>query len=253
MTYHSVPLPRLFIDHPLHSDDTFLLPSDAVRHAHVLRLQNNDTLLLFNGKGGQYRATLLEISKHSMLARIDAFDAIEREPSYRVTLAQGIASGAKMDWLIEKSVELGATGFVPLAATRSVVRLTDERAEKRIAHWQGVIRAACEQCGRNQVPAVTPVQSVPAWLKTLSTTPVPDEWRLMLDPRADATFAALPVIPPSQAVTVLIGPEGGFAPAEEEAARAYQFMPLRLGTRVLRTETAGIAILAALAARWGDL
>ncbi|MBN3792072.1 16S rRNA (uracil(1498)-N(3))-methyltransferase, partial [Burkholderia sp. Ac-20353] len=157
-------VPRFFVDAALRADAMLTLPADVARHAQVLRLQPGDTLALFDGTGGQYRAQLVEIDKRSAIARLDAFEPTEAEPPYRVTLAQGIAGGDKMDWVIEKAVELGAAAIAPLSTSRGVVRLSGERAEKRVAHWRGIVRAACEQCGRNRVPDVAPVRGVDAWL-----------------------------------------------------------------------------------------
>lgn len=241
-------VPRFFVDAALRADATLTLPADVARHAQVLRLQPGDVLALFDGTGGQYRARLVEIDKRSALAQIDAFEPAEAEPPYRVTLAQGIAGGDKMDWVIEKAVELGVAAVVPLSTARGVVKLAGERADKRVAHWRGVVRASCEQCGRNRVPDVAPVIGFNAWLDAL---PADGELRLLLSPRASIPFASLPDAPPAAAVTLLIGPEGGLSPDEEIAARARGFTALSLGPRVLRTETAGAAVLAALAARWG--
>ncbi|MBC8730326.1 16S rRNA (uracil(1498)-N(3))-methyltransferase [Paraburkholderia sp. UCT2] len=244
-------MPRFFVDIPLYADDVIALPDDVVRHLAVLRLQPGDSLALFNGQGGEYGAELVEVERRAARVKIGEFRAIEVEPPYRLTLAQGIAGGDKMDWLIEKAVELGASGFVPLATARSVVRLTGERAQRRQQHWQGVVRASCEQCGRNRVPDVMPVCEIGAWLDTLSREPAPDELRLLLSPRASIGFAALPDAPPPGGVTLLIGPEGGLCADEEVAAGEQGFTAIGLGPRVLRTETAGIAVLAGLAARWG--
>ncbi|WP_179404811.1 16S rRNA (uracil(1498)-N(3))-methyltransferase [Burkholderia guangdongensis] len=244
-------VPRFFVDAALRAGDVLALPPDVARHAHVLRLQPGDALALFDGSGGQYRAELVEIDKRAALARLDAFEPADAEPPYRVTLAQGIAGGDKMDWVIEKAVELGAAAIMPLSTARGVVRLSGERAEKRVAHWRGIVRASCEQCGRNRVPDVAPVQGYDAWLATLPDAPADGELRLLLSPRASIPFAALPAAPPAAPVTLLIGPEGGLAPAEENAARERGFTAVSLGPRVLRTETAGAAVLAALAARWG--
>ncbi|MBB5500118.1 16S rRNA (uracil(1498)-N(3))-methyltransferase [Paraburkholderia sp. MM5384-R2] len=244
-------MPRFFVDMPLYADDVIALPDDVVRHVAVLRLQPGDSLALFNGQGGEYAAELVEVERRAARVKIGEFRAIEVEPPYRLTLAQGIAGGDKMDWLIEKAVELGASGFVPLATARSIVRLTGERAQRRQQHWQGVVRASCEQCGRNRVPDVMPVCEIGAWLDTLSREPAPDELRLLLSPRASIGFAALPDAPPPGGVTLLIGPEGGLCADEEAAAGEQGFTAIGLGPRVLRTETAGIAVLAGLAARWG--
>jgi 16S rRNA (uracil1498-N3)-methyltransferase len=244
-------MPRFFLDATLCDGDVLQLPDDVTRHIQVLRLQPGDPLVLFNGKGGQFSAQLAELDKRTASVRVGEFSAQEAEPPYQLTLAQGIAGGDKMDWLIEKSVELGASGFVPLATQRSVVRLSGERAQRRQAHWQGIVRASCEQCGRNRVPKVEPVQEFGRWLETLPQGPAEGEQRLLLSPRATTNFAALPAESPRGHVIVLIGPEGGLSGDEEEAALDQGFTALGLGPRVLRTETAGMALLAALAARWG--
>ncbi|TKC90984.1 16S rRNA (uracil(1498)-N(3))-methyltransferase [Trinickia terrae] len=244
-------MPRFFLDSTYAAGDVITLPDDVARHVQVLRLQAGDALVVFNGRGGQNEARLVEIGKRRALVEVGEFADIEAEPPYRIRLAQGIAGGDKMDWLIEKAVELGVSGFVPLAAARSVVRLTGERAERRHAHWQGIVQASCEQCGRNRLPEVAAPVDLDAWLSAMPPAPRDGELRLMLSPRASVPFAKLPAEAPLGNVTLLIGPEGGLTPAEEDAALAQGFAPLGLGPRVLRTETAGIAVLAALAARWG--
>lgn len=243
-------MPRFFVDRPLAAGTTLPLPDDVVRHVHVLRLQSGDSVTLFDGAGGEYAAELVEIGKRAALARIDRHDDREAEPPYRVTLAQGVAGGDKMDWLIEKAVELGVAGVVPLTAERGVVRLAGDRALRRQAHWQALARAACEQCGRNRIPEVAPPRDLDAWLGQIPPA-VDGEVRLLLSPRAEVSFASLPQTPPAAPVTLLIGPEAGFSPAEEKFILLTGFSMLALGPRVLRTETAGIAVLAALAARWG--
>jgi 16S rRNA (uracil1498-N3)-methyltransferase len=251
MTAGPAHAPRFFVAAELSSGLMLELPAEVARHVQVLRLAAGDALTLFNGAGGEYRASLVEIGKRSAIAQLGPFEARDAETPYRVTLAQGIAGGDKMDWLIEKAVELGIAAVAPLGTARSVVRLSGERAEKRLAHWQGIVHAACEQCGRNRVPGVAPVRELHAWLDTFDATPAPDELRLLLSPRASIAFGSLPAAAPSGNVTLLIGPEGGLSPDEEAAARARGFTALHLGARILRTETAGIAVLAALAARWG--
>ncbi|KQR83813.1 16S rRNA methyltransferase [Burkholderia sp. Leaf177] len=243
-------MPRFFVSGPLVAGEITPLPDDIVRHVHVLRLQTNDAITLFDGNGGEYSARLLEIGKRAATAHIDAFSERDAEPPYRVTLAQGVAGGDKMDWLIEKAVELGVASVIPLTAERGVVRLSGERAIRRQTHWQALARAACEQCGRNRVPEIAPVLDIDKWLDNLP--PAQDgELRLLLSPRAELGFASLPATPPAAPVTFAIGPEAGFSPAEEAAISDAGFVTLGLGPRVLRTETAGIAVLAALAARWG--
>jgi 16S rRNA (uracil1498-N3)-methyltransferase len=244
-------MPRFFVDHSFRSGDLLSLPDDVTRHVHVLRLQPGDTIVMFNGQGGEYSAELVEVERREARVKIGDFRATEVEPPYRLTLAQGIAGGDKMDWLIEKAVELGASAFVPLTTTRSVVRLAGDRAVRRHAHWQGIVRASCEQCGRNRLPDVAPAREIGTWLTGLSKEPAEGELRILLSPRATYHFNALPAQPPTGPVTVLVGPEGGFSAAEEAAAAHHGFAPVGLGPRVLRTETAGIAVLSALAARWG--
>ncbi|WP_323071511.1 16S rRNA (uracil(1498)-N(3))-methyltransferase [Mycetohabitans endofungorum] len=243
--------PRFFVPMPLHSGHSTPLPDDVVRHMHVLRLQAGDKAILFNGEGGQFEAELLQLDKRSATVQVGRFDAREVEPPYRVVLAQGIAGGDKMDWLLEKAVELGVAGVIPLMTARSVVRLTGERAARRHAHWQALVRAACEQCGRNRLPDVAPLTDVMTWLESCAAPPRDNALRLLLSPRAERPFATLPDTAPAAPVIVMIGPEGGLSATEEAAAISHGFMPLGLGPRVLRTETAGIAVLAALAARWG--
>ena len=244
-------MPRFFVGSSLQSDDVFTLPDEVTRHVQVLRLHPGDTIVLFNGQGGEYSAEIVEMERRETRVRVGTHQDIEAEPPYRLTLAQGIAGSDKMDWLIEKSVELGATRFVPLTTTRSVVRLSGERAVRRLAHWQRIVQSSCEQCGRNRMPEVAPASEIAAWLGSMPKRPGEGELRVLLSPRADVSFAALPVEPPSGEVTVLIGPEGGLSPEEEAAALDQGFIAVGLGPRVLRTETAGIAVLAALAARWG--
>lgn len=244
-------MPRFFVGSPLKSDDIIQLPDDVTRHVHVLRLQVGDSIVLFNGEGGEFSADLVEIERRSVSARVREFHDINVEAPYHLTLAQGIAGGDKMDWLLEKAVELGVSGFAPLTTTRSVVRLSRERAERRHAHWQGIVRSSCEQCGRNSLPEVAPVSEFGAWLDTLPREARQGDMRLLLSVRADINFTSLPVTPPHGRITLLIGPEGGLSASEEAAAIAQGFVSVGLGPRVMRTETAGIAMLAALAGRWG--
>ena len=244
-------MPRFFVDMPLSTGELLALPEDVARHIQVLRMQPGDALTLFNGQGGQYEARLAELGRRSAIVEISTFAALEAEPPYRITLAQGIAGGDKMDWLIEKAIELGVSRIVPMATTRAVVRLAGERAARRQAHWQALVAAACEQCGRNRVPEVEPPRELSAWLDALPAALDDGELRLMFSPRGAQPFDALPKQAPRATVTLLIGPEGGLAPEEEATATARGFTPIALGPRVLRTETAGMAVLAALAARWG--
>jgi 16S rRNA (uracil1498-N3)-methyltransferase len=213
-----------------------------------VRQQSGDELVLFNGEGGQARARLVEIGKRRATAEILALEAVDVELPFRVTLAQGLPEGSKMDWIVEKAVELGVSAIQPLAAQRSVVRLSGERADKRLAHWQAVVVSASEQCGRNRLADVAPVQDFQRWLAAPSTGT-----RILLSPRADASLAQWTTQTPAHDVTLLVGPEGGLTDQEEDAARAAGALALSMGPRVLRTETAGLAALAILAAGWGGI
>ncbi|MCY0388884.1 16S rRNA (uracil(1498)-N(3))-methyltransferase [Robbsia sp. Bb-Pol-6] len=264
-------MPRFFIDSPLRRGASLALPDTVVRHLQVLRLKPGDALTLFNGVDAAHAATLADLGKkHAMATLGDALPSSGTEPPYRIELAQGVASNEKMDWLIEKAVELGVSRIVPLLAERSVVRLSGERALRRHAHWQALVRAACEQCARDVVPEVAAPSGFQAWLdaETREAAPAPPPsvpspaddapprtdgplLRLLLSPRATLRFADLPQTPPPVGVRLLIGPEGGWSPEEEARAREVGYTPLSLGPRILRAETAGIALLAALAGRWG--
>ncbi|MGI4814875.1 MAG: 16S rRNA (uracil(1498)-N(3))-methyltransferase [Janthinobacterium lividum] len=253
---------RLFVERPLRVGESLQLPEEAFRHASVLRLRVGETLRLFNGQGGEYTAEITQFDRKNGTARIDAFLPREAELPYTITLAQGIAGGEKMDWLVEKAVESGVSKIVPLSTARSVVRLDPVRAERRRLHWQALVQAACEQCGRNRLPEIAAVRNFGAWLEEMTgasgvqgapgaSHSNANELRLTLSPRAQKTINDLPVTAPAGEVIVLIGPEGGLSEDEELLATQYGFTALSVGPRILRTETAGIAILSVLAARWG--
>lgn len=222
------------------------MPEPVARHAvRVLRLPPGAPMTLFDGRGGEYPARIQRIERERVFAELGAWQEIERESSLAVTLVQAVQAGEKMDFTVQKAVELGVRDIVPVESRRSVVRLAGERAARRVAHWQGVAASACEQCGRNQVPIVAPLEKLEHWL----ARPAPGGLRLMLAPDAEACLVDLPA---SAAVQLLIGAEGGLDPQEVIAARQAGFVPVRLGPRVLRTETAGLAALAALQVLWGD-
>lgn len=242
-------MPRFYCPQPLAAGSLVDLPEAVAHHLHVVRQQSGDELVLFNGEGGQVRARLVEIGKRRATAEVFAHDAVDVELPFRLTLAQGLPEGSKMDWIVEKAVELGAAAIQPLAAQRSVVRLSGDRADKRLAHWQGVVVSASEQCGRNRLADVAPVQDFNRWLGQGAAGGV----RILLSPRADASLAHWTRATPAQDVTLLVGPEGGFTDQEEDAALAAGALALSMGPRVLRTETAGLAALAILAAGWGGI
>lgn len=242
-----MPIPRFYCPQRLGPGQTLDLPPDAAHHAaKVLRMEAGHEVALFNGEGGEYSATITHISKNSVTVKTTVFHEHEIESPLAVTLAQAISSGDKMDYTLQKAVELGITRIQPLASERCVVKLSGERAEKRVRHWQQVVISACEQCGRNRVPEVAPIQPLIHWLGNLP----PTAQHLMLAPGAQHRLGELPE--PGAPVTLLIGPEGGLSPAEIRAAESRGFTPVRLGPRVLRTETAALTALAAMQTLWGD-
>lgn len=221
------------------------LRGPVAQHMQVLRLASGDALALFDGLGGECAATLVQLSKREAVVRIEAHHAIERESSLNITLVQALATGDKMDAIVQKAVELGAVAVQPISTTRATVKLTAERAAQRREHWQAVAIAACEQCGRNRIPAIHQVLTFERWLETPALAQ-----RAILHPDGGATIQALDKDTP---IELAIGPEGGFAPEEIDAARRSGCTILTAGPRVLRTETAGMALLAALNALAGDL
>jgi 16S rRNA (uracil1498-N3)-methyltransferase len=238
--------PRFYLDQPLAPGARFSLPPGPARHAaRALRLAVDDTVTLFDGRGGEYTARIERIQKDEVAVSITGFAATERESRLRVMLAQGISSGERMDYTLQKAVELGVTAIQPIAAKRSVVKLAGERADRRVAHWQGVVASACEQCGRNQVPVVAPPLPLAHWLGQQKGGRL-----LFLSPLAEARLADLPA--PSSTECLVAGPEGGFEADEIAALLAAGAIPVRLGPRILRTETAALAALAAMQALWGD-
>jgi 16S rRNA (uracil1498-N3)-methyltransferase len=241
-------MPRFYLPQPLAVHTLVDLPDALVRHLQVLRMAPGDPLVLFNGAGGEYHARIAALEKKRAAAAIERFDAREAELPFAVTLAQGLPEGSKMDWIVEKAVELGVAGIEPLAAQRSVVRLSGERAEKRLAHWEGIVVAASEQCGRNRPARVAPVADFNRWIAQPS-----DGRRILLSPRATQSLAAWASGTAPHGVCIMVGPEGGFSEQEEELALAHGALALSMGPRVLRTETAGLAALAALAACWGGM
>ena len=237
--------PRFYVDAALRAGGACVLPEDAVHHAvHVLRVRAGDAITLFNGRGGEYTARVAAIERLRISVDVLEHHAIERESPLRVVLVQGVSSGERMDFTVRKAVELGVAEIRPVLAAASVARPKGERAAARHAHWQKVAIAACEQCGRNQIPRIWPL--VPA-----IDCPEENGVKILLSPRAELAFSEVSKRI-EKAATIAAGPEAGFD-AEEEAAFARNgFVPVRLGPRVLRTETAALAALAALGALRGD-
>ncbi len=228
------------------------LPATAAHHvARVLRLKEGDALTLFDGRGGEWMARIALIRKDDVHADLVSFDPVERESLPAITLVQSVAAADKMDWIVQKCVELGVAAIRPVAAKRSVIRLSGERMERRVAHWQAVANAACEQCGRNRVPQVAPIVDLPQYLGERSRdNEGENELCLLALPTAPRRLRDWPE--PSGAVSLLVGPEGGFDEGELLAARAAGCEGVNLGPRVLRTETAGAAAIASMTALWGD-
>lgn len=237
---------RFFCPGPLGADTELTLPREVAHHAErVLRLGVGDALVLFDGSGAEFHGVLTAVGAQARV-RLSGRAAPLRESPLQLTLVQALASGDKMDWVIQKAVELGVAAVIPVAAERSVLKLAGERAEKRLAHWRQVVVSACEQCGRNQVPEVAEVVSLGSYLARHGGSIL----RLQLEPQAGQRLAALP--PPAGPVHLLVGPEGGWSEGELAAAHKAGCTPIRLGPRVLRTETAGIAVISALQTLWGD-
>ncbi|MCW2311135.1 16S rRNA (uracil(1498)-N(3))-methyltransferase [Rhodoferax antarcticus] len=254
-------MPRFHCPTALSSSTVLELPAGAARHVQVLRLQPGDAITLFGGDtSGEFHATVTQMGRSSVQVRVGDFVPTQREPALRVHLAVGMPANERMDWLVEKAAELGVASIQPLTTERSVLRLSGERADKKVAHWQSVAVAACEQCGGNHVPLILPVKTLAQWVKYRGEAAGSAVPGLLLSLRANAlalrTAAATFIEPSALAapgtsasrlgVTFLSGPEGGLSQGEEDAALAAGFTPVTLGPRVLRAETAALAALAAL-------
>jgi len=240
-------MPRFYCPANLARGATIALPENAAHHAaRVLRMQVGDTVILFNGDSTDYTGEILRINKSEVVAKIVDTQAVNNESPLDVTLAQAISSGERMDYTLQKAVELGINRIQPLAAERSVVKLSGDKIERRRDHWQNVVIAACEQSGRAVVPQVLPPIPYLEWLGRQETHAL----KLMLAPTASQTLHDL--TKPEGSVCLLIGCEGGFSPTEQRAAESCGFIGIQLGKRILRTETAALAALAAMQALWGD-
>lgn len=237
---------RFFSPEPLPPGGEYALPAALAHHAvRVLRLRDGDPLVLFDGQGGEVAARLVGQGKE-WFAELGERSCPERESSVELVLVQGLASADKMDWIVQKAVELGVTAILPLRAARSVLKLSGERADKRLAHWRDIVIAACEQSGRNRVPEVAGLTDLRDYLDITRDGPQ----RLILDPVGGRRLVELGK--PSVACHLLVGPEGGWSDDELAACRAAGCLALTMGPRVMRTETAGLAALAAMQALWGD-
>jgi 16S rRNA (uracil1498-N3)-methyltransferase len=240
-----MPLPRIYCEQRLGPGAQFALAPEAAQHvAKALRLKSGDAITVFDGRGGEYEAILQRIDKERVDVKLGAWRDAGGEPRIAVGLAQGLPEADKMDWIIQKAVELGVAWIQPLVCDRSVVRLSGERATRREAHWRRVAVSACEQSGRNRVPEVRPTLGFQSWIATPSSLP-----RWMLEPGAE------PLVrrdAPGGPFELLVGPEGGLSERERDLAASRGCEPVSLGPRVLRTETAPLAALAAIHTLWGD-
>ncbi len=241
-------MPRFYCPQPLSLGSIVALPEAVAHHVQVLRLAEGSLVTLFNGDGGEYSAVLSTIGKRSVHAEVKVHTPRDVELPFAVTLAQALPEGSKMDWIIEKAIELGVSGFQPLAAQRCVVRLSAERAEKKLAHWQGIIESASEQSGRNRLAQLAPLQDYKQWITQQDL-----HRRIILTPRAEQSLSDWARHQGPQAVTLVIGPEGGLSEAEEDLALRHGALPLAMGPRILRTETAALAAVSVLSAAWGGM
>ena len=242
-------LTRVYVDTPVVAGKRLVVAGGAANHiARVLRLRTGDALTVFDGSGGEFAARIEEFRKDTVMVSVEDHRTLDRESPLSLTLAQGVSRGERMDWIIQKATELGAARIVPVFTKRSVVRLDERQAERKLQHWRAITVSACEQCGRNRLPDLaTPVD----FFDVLPAEFTPGATRLLLSPSGDLRIDDLKDV--GQGITVLIGPEGGLEDVEQESALAAGYKPVRLGPRVLRTETAAIAALTIIQRYFGDL
>jgi 16S rRNA (uracil1498-N3)-methyltransferase len=245
--------PRFFVDSPLNAPDAggsdLLLPPSAARHVQVLRLQPGSPVTLFDGSGHEWQAEVAAMGRSEVRVHLQARQAVQRELTHAVTLAVVMPANDRMDGLVEKATELGVACIQPLMSERSVLRLNGERADKKVAHWSGVAIAACEQSGRTKIPKIAPVRTLAVWLAELpaqTAESMTEQRRWLLSPSAAQPLKALHEVA-AKATLVLSGPEGGLSPAEEQVARERGFLAAQLGPRILRADTAPLAVLGWLA------
>ena len=242
-------LTRVYVETPLSAGRQVQLEGSAANHImRVLRLRIGDALTVFDGNGGEFGARVEALRKDAVVVNVGEHCAVERESPLWLTLAQGVSRGERMDWVVQKATELGASRLVPVFTKRSVVRLDERQAERKLLHWRAVAIAACEQCGRNRIPEVAePVD----FFDVVTPDFGQGSTRLLLSPSGDMSIEDLTDV--GGGVTVLIGPEGGLEDVEQETAVAAGFRAVRMGPRVLRTETAAIAALTIIQSYFGDL
>ena len=249
-------LTRVYVEAPVAAGKRLVIAGSAANHiTRVLRLRSGDALTVFDGSGGEFGARIEEFRKDSVVVTVEEHRPLDRESPLPLTLAQGISRGERMDWIIQKATELGTSRIVPLFTKRSVVRLDEKQADRKLQHWRAIAIAACEQCGRNKVPEL----AAPIDFFDVLPADASGATRLLLSPTGDLRIEDLEDMGQNaplnmrRGITVLIGPEGGLEDVEQEAALAAGFKAVRLGPRVLRTETAAIAALTIIQRYFGDL
>lgn len=236
---------RLYVNAALNVGGRIELDDDAAHYVRsVLRLKAGDTIVLFNGAGGEYSSRFNEVSRKAVRVDIEQFSARDVESPLSVTLGMGISRGDRMDWAVQKAVELGVTQLTPLITERCVTKLNDDKKQQRLRHWQHIVQHAAEQSGRTRLPVLGEIAALSEWVGRQQ------RMRVFLDPYAERSLADLQ--PENRHITLLSGPEGGFSEQERQLAREAGFIPIRLGARILRTETAVLSALAAVQSLWGD-
>ena len=236
---------RLYVNVPLNVGSRIELDDDAAHYVRsVLRLKQDQSIVLFNGRGGEYLSRFSEVSRKNVRVEIEAYSDRTVESPLSVTLGLGISRGDRMDWAVQKAVELGVTQMTPLITERCVAKLNEDKKQQRLQHWQHIVQHAAEQSGRTYLPLMSDIAELSVWISRQQGV------RVFLDPHAEHTFADLQ--PEHQHITLLSGPEGGFSDHERQIAKLADFTPVRMGARILRTETAVLSALSAVQALWGD-
>ncbi|MBE9608061.1 16S rRNA (uracil(1498)-N(3))-methyltransferase [Chitinilyticum piscinae] len=239
-------MPRFYLPQPLAAGSEFNLPEAQARHVQVVRMQPGEAITLFNGEGGEYTAVITEMGKRNVAVRIASHDDAHRESPLHLTLVQVMTAADRMDYTIQKATELGVNIIQPITSQYCQQRVSGERAEKRLAHWEGVAAAAAEQCGRTRVPQILPILSLEHWL----ARPCAAELKLLLCPTGAVNWNSLPAS--ADSAIMLVGPEGGFSATEDEMAIAQGYTPVVLGPRLFRAETVTPVVAGLLQARYGD-
>ncbi len=236
---------RLYVNAALNVGGRIELDDDAAHYVRsVLRLKHDQNIVLFNGKGGEYVGRFSEVSRKHVRVEIETYSQRDVESPLQVNLGMGISRGDRMDWAVQKAVELGVAKLTPLLTERCVTKINDEKKQQRLQHWQHIVQHATEQSGRTCLPEMSEIIDISEWLSQQQGL------RIFLDPYAEHSLADLQ--PENQHVTLLSGPEGGFSESERQLAKAVGFIPVRMGSRILRTETAVLSALAAVQTLWGD-